>query len=170
MSPLVFSVFGSFLQDLVKVKTWSLLKASYLQFVHHLDFFLDWLWWKWLYKLLFSSTQSDALLLKSGALQFTWSSCFLINMPTKLCEIIFLIYYSPSSNWELPSVFHIPVNLKGDHDSQQHKMTNLKKTLQNQFGSWVQWQQSNLINTYAPTWTDPNTAQISHQTPPNENI
>lgn len=142
----------------------------FLLFVHHLDCFLDWLWWKWPYKLLFSTIQSDALLLKSGALQFTWSSCFFTNMPTKPCQTIFFIYYSPTSNQEAPSVFHIPKNLKGDQDSQPHKITNLKKTLQNQFSSWVQWQQSNCINTNASTWTDPNTAQIIHHTPRKENI
>lgn len=89
----------------------------FLLFAHCLDCFLDWLWWKWPFKLLFSSTQSDARLLKRRALQFTWSSCFFINMPTKACEIIFFIYYSPSSNQELPSVFQIPRNLKGDQDS-----------------------------------------------------
>lgn len=102
--------------------------------------------------------------------QVTLSSCFFINMPTKPFKIIFFIYYSPSSNQGLPSVFHIPRDLKGDQDSQPHKITNLKRTLQNQFSSWLQWQQSNWINTNASTWRDPNTAQIIHYTPRKENI
>lgn len=98
----------------------------FLLFVHCLDCFLDWLWWKWPYKLLFSTTQSDALLLNRGALTFTWSSCFFINMPTKACEITFFIYYSPSSNQEHPSVFQIPRNLKGDQDSTKQNNSSKK--------------------------------------------